>query len=60
MSRVYNLLTLTIKYILRTKCKNNSYLMLAARQQIINDRILIEKFSLLRHLDRQFVRKYYI
>ena len=50
MSRVYNLITLTIKYyIFSTKYKNNSYLSLSAIQQIITDRILIEKFLLLKN-----------
>ena len=50
MSRVYNLITLTIKYyIFSTKYKNNSYLSLSAIQQIITDRILIENFLLLKN-----------
>ena len=50
MSRVYNLITLTIKYyIFSTKYKNNSYLSLSAPQQIFTDRILIEIMLLLKN-----------
>ena len=48
MSRVYNLLKLTIS-IYSTKYKNNSYLSLVALQQIITDMILIETFLLLKN-----------